>query len=269
MNFRELSEDGPIENFADRAEHTLKGVGDLAKGALRKIKDAKDQEHAEVKSATEKKEKEDTVAAEKNKKAQALKKAGPRTAAATVAHIILDRTPEAEDMPELEDLDVENFAHLQNAVDQISSRFRKFVKVLTKNFRTAPYINAIDRKEVPERLGDQNDRVVESAETMLMQDKFGERDAWMKALLDDDTEVGGKALVNMIGRISDQHSKMNQAQNKKVYADGLNLLNLIGAQRQIIEMRIELMRTAVDQLADRPAMNEALFKRVRKLAKKL
>ena len=104
---------------------------------------------------------------------------------------------------------------------------------------------------------------------MLMQNKYGERDAWMKALLGDDPEEGAKALINVIGRISADHAKKNLAQNKKVYAEGLNLINLVGAWRQIVEMRIGLFRDALNELSKRPVMGEALLKRVGKLAKRL
>jgi len=272
MNFRELQEDGRIDNFATGARETLRDVGGLAKSALGKFKTAKLQVKADAEEARQKQEKDDAAKAaevEKQKKDQLLMKAGPKTAATTAAGLILDRTPEADDLPELDDLDAEHFNYLLDATDQLSKRVNAFSKILTKTFRAAPFINARDRKEVHDRLSDQDDRTVEAAEAMLMQNKYGERDAWMKALLSDDLEEGAKALVNVIGKISTDHAKKNQAQNKKVYAEGLNLIILIGAWRQIVEMRIGLFRQALDELSKKPVMSESLLKRVGKLAKRL
>ena len=277
MNFRELNEDAHvhIDNFATGARETLKDLGGLAKNALGKFKTAKQQVQADNKAAAKKQKREDaknaanTAEADKQKKDQLLMKAGPKTAATTAAGLILDRTPEAQDLPELEDLDAQHFSYLLDATDQLEKRLSTFSKGLTRAFRTAQFINANDRKEVHERLGDQDDRIVEAAEGMLMQDKYGERDAWMKALLSEDPEEGYKALMNLIGRISAANAKKNAAQNKKVYAEGLNLVNLIGAWRQIIEMRIGLFRQALDELSKKPVMSESLLKRVGKLAKRL
>lgn len=273
MNFRELQED---TNFADQAEQTLNKVGALAKGAFSKFKAAKDKAEAGItadskqaaKDAEEAKNQADKDAAA-TKKAGLLSKAGPKTAPITVAGIVLDRTPEEGDLPELDDVDAEHFVYVQNATDQLQQRFDKFSKNLAKTLRTAQFINASDRKEVPDRLADQSDSMVERSETMLMQNKFGERNAWMLALTNDDPNVGAKALLTVLGKISAQHSKLNQAQAKKVYADGLNLINVLGAQRQVIEMRLNLFKTALDQLSRKPSMNEALLRRVGRLAKHL
>jgi hypothetical protein len=274
MNFRELHED--VGNFADQAETTLNNVGKLAKSAFGKFKDAHKKASQELdqesKAAALQKEKDEKAAAkqaELDRKTSLKAKAGPRSAPVTVAGIVLDRTPEAEDLPELEDLDAEHFAYVQNALDQVTMRFNKFSKALVKTFRTATYVNASDRNEIPDRLADQSDRMLDSGETMLMKNQYGERDAWMKALLNDDPEVGAKALVNMIGALSADHTRKNAAQNKKVYAEGLNLINLVGAQRQIIELRLNLMRDALDKLSQKPAMNEALLRRVSALKKRL
>lgn len=271
MNFRELHEDG-IVNFADRAEQSLNSVGTLAKSAFGKFKSAKHKAETDIK-ADQKKAADDQEKAKKDAaktaKDQLTLKAGPKAAPITVAGILLDRTPEEGDLPEFEDLDAEHFAYIQHAADQVGQRFDKFTKILAKTFRTAPFINAMDRKEVADRLADQPDRIVDSAEGMLMQDKYGERNAWMLALTNDDHEAGAKALVSVIGKISAHHGKLNQAQSQKVYADGLNLVNLIGAQRQVIEMRIGLLKAALEHLSKKPAMSEALLKRVGRLSKRL
>lgn len=275
MNFRELHE-ADYPDFSDQAEKTLSKVGALAKGAFQKFKAAKDKAEAGVKGDVQQAAKDAEAAkaqadkdAAATTKAGLLAKAGPKTAPITVAGIILDRTPEEGDLPELDDLDAEHFVYVQNATDHLQQRFDKFIKNLAKVMRTAQFINAMDRKEVPERLGDQDDRTVEASETMLMQNKFGERNAWMLALTNDDPNVGAKALLSVIGKISAQHGKLNQAQAKKVYADGLNLINVLGAQRQVIELRLGLFKAALDQLSKKPAMNEALLRRVGRLAKRL
>lgn len=278
MNFRELQEDVTIDDGSEAAKRVFGGAADAAKRAFQKFKDArqkaKDDIDAEIKDREEKPAETDD-ASKKNgendekRKAKLLSVAGPKTSIITAAGLILDRTPDAQDLPELDDLDAEHFNFMLQAADQLTKRFTVFSKGLIKTFRTAPFIDASDRAEIADRLGDQEDKVVDIAEAMLMQNKYGERDAWMKALLSDDLEEGAKALVNVIGKISTAHAKKNQAQNKKVYAEGLNLVNLIGAWRQIIEMRIGLFRQALDELSKKPAMSESLLKRVGKLAKRL
>lgn len=272
MNFRELNENGEVVNFADQAEQTLNKVGALAKSAYGKFKSAKDkavsdikQDQKQAEADAKAKSAEDT----KNKKDAMAAKASTKSAPITVAGILLDRTPEETDLPEFDDLDAEHFQNVQTALEQTQLRFEKFNKQFVRVMKAAPFINAADRNNVPERLGDQEGKLLESAETMLMQDKFGERNAWMLALTKDDPSLGSKALINMIGEINKRHEKLNQAQDQKVYATGLNLINVLGAQRQIIEMRIGLLRAALDKLSQKPAMTEALLKRVKKLSKRL
>ena len=270
MNFRELQE-AEVVNFADRAEQTLNRVGAFAKTAFGKFKSAKDKAAADIEADVEaadahaEKTSADTA---KSQKSQLLAKAGPKTAHITLARLILDRTPEEGDLPELEDLDAEHFQYVKQGAEQIQHRLEKFTKNLTKVMREAPFINAQDRKEVPDRLGDQDDRIVEAAENMLMQDKYGEQSAWMQALTNDDPNVGAKALMSVLGRISASHGKLNQAQAKKVYAEGLNIINVVGAQRQIIEMRVGLMKAALEQMSKK-SISEALLKRIGNLSKRL
>ena len=287
MNFRELNEAVEIPNFADQAGQTFSKIRAAASAAHSKFASAarkakgdieaenetarqeKEKAEQDAKAAKDKEDMENKKRAEQDARGNLAAKASPQAAPITLAGLILDRTPEEGDLPELEDLDAEHFNNVQNALEQLAHRFEKFNKSLAKHFRTASYINAMDRSEVSDRLSDQTDKVVEAAETMLMQNKNGERNAWMLALTNENPDIGAKALVKMIGTISTRNEKINQGQSRKILASGLNLINVVGAQRQVIEMRIALMRTALAHLSKKPVMGEALLKRVRKLSKKL
>ena len=193
-----------------------------------------------------------------------------------VAAIVLGRTPDVNDLPELEGLGAEKFNSIQNTTDQMQSRFEKFGKRLAITLAKSDLVTAQERDQVADRLGDQKDNVVESAETMLMQNKNGEQEAWTIALTNDDGDVAAKSLIALVREISDINQKKNmasmtQSAGKKILPEGLNLLNMIGAQRQVIEMRLGLLKAALVQMegsAVKPMTTEQL-RRIRALAKRL
>ncbi len=276
MKLKTLHEVGKYSDFADEAEDTLNKIKKLAGAAFQTFKTAKAKadtdiraDAAKAKAALDSSDKDQPQSDATPPAKAKLNFSDPKTAEITVAGIILDRTPEADDLPEFDSADAKEIEQLRSSVEKIFSRFEKFEKELLKAFKNANFISADDKAEVVDRLGDQQDKILDAAETALMQNRHGERDAWMASLLKDDSDLGTRALVKMIADISKKNEIKNLTQSKKYFATGLNLVNLIGGQRQTIGMRISLMRDALEQLSNRPAITEELLKRVGKLAKKL
>ncbi len=282
MKHQELMEVGQYSNFGDHAEETYAKIKKLAGAAYGSFKAAKVKadsdiraDAAKAKAALDSSEKsvKDVKKDQEDKSASNTKPKlnfnDPRTAEVTVAGIILDRTPSSDDLPEFDSADAKEIEQLRSSVEKIASRFEKFEKVLVKAFKASNFISHDDLTELPTRLGDQEDKILDISETTLMQNKNGERDAWMTALLKDDSDIGTRALVKMIGDISVRNERKNMTQSKKYFATGLNLVNLVGGQRQTISLRISLMRDALETLSNKPAITEELLKRVGKLAKKL
>lgn len=281
MNTNELFEDGPIVNFADRAEDTLKSVGDSAKRALQNFKTAHDETVQKQKTELKLQQKKEKEQQKKSQRKNEAALAGPRTAQLTVSSIILDRTPDKNDLPEFEGFSSDGLSNLIDAVDSVNSRFKRGLKTLAAHFKAASYIKDYEKNEIPGRLGDQNQSTVDVAEDKLMKNRFGERDAWLHVFLDDDPETGVKALVDFIAKTSKHNAQLNATQGKKFYAEGLNLINLIGAQRQILEKRIALMKQALEahhtkaldredlESEDDDELNESLKHKLRDLVKRM
>lgn len=273
MNFRELNEDVHIDNFATGARETLKDLGGLAKNALGKFKTAKKEIKDENKKSAKKAQKELSKAAKvKAKEADAA--AGhiktPTDAEITVAGILLDGTPHEDNLPMLDNATPEELVLVRAAAETVEKRLDKFTSALEKNFRQAPFIRSSDRASIGDRLSDSGtEKFQDGAEHFLDANRFGERDAWMKALSDDNPKDGIKAMTKLLGKISKVQDTKNDAQWQTYHLSGMNLINVIGAWILILHRRIEHLKTSLEELSKRPVMSEALLKRVGKFARKL
>jgi hypothetical protein len=289
MNLRQLNEAGGegVTNFADQAEQTLGKVGQLAKTAFNRFQASKARAKADIKKA------ENDEAAAKAKsdkdKAAAVKtqlsmKAGPKAAPVTVAGIVLDFAalddPEGVGidpaaLSELDDLDAEHFAYIQNALDDVQARFGRLEKIFPKLIKSATFVpHSATERDISDRLYDHTPKNLASARKLLADDAFGERSAWMSALLDDDqANTVAKAMHGVVGRMFTEFERRNQGQAKKVWPMGMNILIYIGGQRQIIEERLQQLRIALGKLSQKTVsdgqVSEALLKRVRRLSKRL
>jgi hypothetical protein len=269
VRFKDLNESDGIRSFADQAEGTLKGIGALAKRAFDKFATAHDAKAAAI------------VAAKKAATAKAKPKTGPVKTVPDghgkqvlptelVSFLVLDRTPDENDLPEIETLGPEEFNAVQQAVDKVQSRFEKFSKALPSAIADSGLIQANEKSEIADRLGDQNNRIVDSAETMLMADKYHEQAAWNSALDNDDAAIGGRALVKLLSTVSDAHVRLNlglmsQKNKTKSYAEGLNLVNMLGGQRQVIELRISLLKAALAKMVNKPVQPGITTEQLRRL----
>lgn len=270
MNFRELNENVP--NFADRAEGTLRDVGSLAKKALSGFKGAKDAAKSELGAEAQ-------AAAEAAKKAEAEAAKTPKVtdAPTMLADIVLSRQPEENDLPELESLDAEQFNTLQLELDKMLDRLEKFTKVFLKELQTASFVRAADRNELSSRLADRSPGMIQSSDNMLAQDNNGEHGVWSAVLTSDKPELPAKDLISMIEKIQQRNSKINLSsagQNsgtKKVLADGLNLINMAGAQQFILQKRLGMLKPMLVKLSGKSVkkITAEQLKRVGILAKLL
>jgi Sec-independent protein translocase protein TatA len=231
MNVRELNE----ANFADTAEQTLRDIGSMAKNAFGKFKDAHEKASSEVKRDIEKQAKRDKRDAAKSKEKKKQQKsaaansiAGHDEAFGTIAKIVVQRTPSADDLDEFNDLGAEQFQNLLSAVPRLQTQLVTFRKEFLKQLGEAPFVDEIDRHEIPSKLSDQNPRALETADELLMKNKFKEQEAWLQVLTTQSFH-GIKQIVNLVGRIREHNQAKNLADisvttNKKhnleVYAMG-------------------------------------------------
>lgn len=286
MNFRELNEaEGEVGSaFLSGHKELMNNIGTKASAALSKFKSAAkkaeqdvlaDRENAKVAAEKEAEEKEKADKAAKRGSMAAI--AGPRSAPITVAGMVIDRAgspntdwDESDDLPELDGLDAEHFAYVQNAADQLATRLDKFTKIFARSIKAnAGFLGGNEMGKVSTALESFDEADIQSAKKLLRDNKYGERDAWMLVLTKDDANIGAKALVKMIARLHHANAAKNDASGmKKVYATGLKLLELLGAQRQAIDDRLVQFRGTLDQVSQKP-VSEALLKRVGRLAKRL
>ena len=282
MNFRELYEDSKIDNFADDVKDVFKDVSGLARSAFGKFKDAKHQAQVDQKKAQTKVAKADKQLdkGKKSKDEQPSKpdatidlKAGPRTSEISIANIVVNRRPSAQNTHEFDDVGASNFGNLVNAVPTLQKRLDATNIELSKKLRNASYIDDYDRDKVTDGLSDQTDKpFIRASEQFLYQNKEGIADAWKDALLLDDPKRAATRMINALGNIVIAHKKKNQqavgSQKKIYYAEGLKLINMLAAQRQVLQFNLEQMAKTLDELSQKP-VSEALLKRVGKLSKKL
>lgn len=280
MNFRELYEDGKIDNFADDVKDVFKDVSGLARNALGKFKDAKQQVQADQKKALAKADKQAKADKSKTKDepnksdtTPADLKAGPRTSEISIANIVVKKRPSPQNTHEFDDVGASHFTNLVNAVPTLQKRLDAVNAELSKKLRSASYIDDYDRDKVTDSLADQTDKpFIRASEQFLYQNKEGIADAWKDALLLDDPKRGAARMINALGDIVIAHKKKNQqaagSQKKVYYAEGLKLISMLAAQRQVLQFNLEQMAKTLDQLSQKP-VTEALLKRVGKLSKKL
>jgi len=250
MKFSHLKEDN-ISSFADDFKRTATAFADGVKSTVNKNGNEKDGEDKKDEEDTDdKKQDGDNKDAEKEEhNAKSKVDASTKNAPFLIAHIILDRTPDEHDLPEFDYLNAEEFENLQIALHNISAKFQKFNSALSKAILASDLVNALDKKYVLDRLNDENPKVADAAETMLMQNKNGEKVAWETALLCKNPNEGTKALLELVKKISDANAKKNEINPNKVLATGLMLLNVLGAQRQILDIRLDLMKTVLEKTA--------------------
>ena len=252
MNTRELLEDGGFD-YSGRTSAGLERIGQIAASAANKFRGAHgravDDVQADNAAATKAELGADAPADDAPIPASFADLA---SAQITLAGIILDRTPDEDDVPELDSLPAAQFVLAKKALAVIQKRFSKFGNELEKDLKAAPFINDYERDEISDRMNDTNPKREEASEAMLMQNENGERHAWMLALTKDDVDQGTAAIVRMIGTISKRHQAKNDVgDKKKSYATGLNLVNVAGFQRQIIDTRIALLSGVLDKLENK------------------
>jgi hypothetical protein len=182
------------------------------------------------------------------------------TAQITIAGLIVDAEPrEGVQIAPFESLNAAHFLNAQKAVEVMQKRFDKFMKELVADIRSASYIKDYEKNEVQERFEDTNPKREANSEELLHKNGYGERNAWMLALTRDDPNIGTRAIVQMIGKISKDHEDKNGsgADKTKYFATGLNLVNVAGFQMRAVQSRLEGVIAMLDELESEPRQETA------------
>lgn len=288
MRFRELNEAGGFASFADQAVDTFDKLASTAgkaygafKGANAKaVGDIKsDISKAEAEAAKAKKEAEKAAAKEAKKKKPSTKEL--KDIPALVAKVTLDRTPDSTDIPEFDKFGAEDFNLLYDALEKAQDRISKFPRELRKTLKSSDFLQDMHKSdnELNEMLGEQSDRGIEGAEKMLMENMFDEQAAWVDVMVDDDAAGNAQRMISLIKAMSRYFDKQNDAVistkfsksgkgKSKEYPTGTGIIRLMSAQRQLIAIRLGLLKSAIDELAEKP-VTEASLIRVRKLLERM
>ena len=287
MRFRQLSEKtilteaGDVGNFADQAEQVHAGIGAAAARAYGKFKGHYTDAQSKIKSDAISDAKDAEAAAKKAKKTSGNKIAGSVN---IVCDIIFASTPgDEEDIAPVKDLDADQLNSFLNVVEKVQGRLLKIPAVMMATLRASEFLNSIDKTPIKlkELCSDQPENKLDAPEALLMQNKSGEQQAWRLALGTDDAGAAGKALLNMVARVSRENEAKNMASTGtghaggKTYAEGTALINMLSAQRQVLEARIIVLKDMIEKHAskvhdddDDRTMTEGL-RRIRKLVKRL
>jgi hypothetical protein len=280
MRFNELNEEG----FIDAGERGVQAFSNLAKHAATafgKLKNAKDKAKSSIEADIDKAESEAEKAAAKSaretekakkatEKASKKKKQPIADMPALIAKVVLDRTPQdPEDIEEFHSLDPETLSTVSGEIDKIKERLSKLPRELRKALKASDFLQDQHRTDVElnDMLGEQPDAGMEPAENMLMKNLFSEQDVWTEALTSDDDSTG-QQMVSLIKAISRDFERRNlaniSAKKKKNYPEGTGIVRIISTQRQLIAMRLTMLKDSVEKLAHKP-VTEASLRRVRKL----
>lgn len=290
MRFKDLNEAG-FASFADQAVETVDKLTSAAGAAYGKFKGAKEKAESGIKSDISKAEAEAEKAAEKatakaEKDAEAKAKTDTamkvKAAAALtgniptlVAKVVLDRTPDDPDMiEEFHALDAEDFNKVYAAIAKAQDRISKFPREMRKALKASDFLQAAHKSdnELNDMLGAQPDRGTDAAEDMLMKNMFDEQAVWAEVLTSDDAGGNAQHVISLIKAISRDFERRNLAAtgtgSKKAFPEGTGIVRIMSTQRQIIMIRLGLLKTSIDQLAEKP-VTEAAMRRVRKLLERM
>jgi hypothetical protein len=268
MRFSDLQEAGVPANFADHADQTLAHFKGLASKALGNVKVGNDKK----KAAADKAAKD----AERAKSHQNALKAGAVGGSSTIADIILDTTPEEESLEPIKDFDAGHLNSFTNEIEKVQARLTKFPVIMQKVLKDSDFLDAQDKKNIRELTSDQNENTLDAPEQLLMRDNNGEQAAWRIALTSDDPNEVGKIMLANIAKISRENQKRNLAgagtpnKKTKTLAVGTALIRACAAQRQVLDMRLSVLKGLVDKMvhSTKPITQEQL-KRVRKLLERM
>lgn len=290
MRFDDLNE-ASFASFADQAVETVDKLTSAAGKAYGKFKGAKEKaEHgikSDIKSAQAEAERAaDKAAAKAEKDAEAKAKTDKATRAkasaavagnipALVAKVVLDRTPDDPDMiEEFHALDAEDFNKVYTAIEKAQDRISKFPREMRKALKASDFLQATHKSdnELNDMLGEQPDRGTDAAEDMLMKNLFDEQSVWAGVLTSEDLAGSAQHMISLIKAISRDFERRNLAAtgsgSKKAFPEGTGIVRIMSTQRQIIMIRLGLLKTSIDQLAEKP-VTEAAMRRVRKLLERM
>lgn len=286
MNLRQLNE-VTIAN-GDSMDKTFDYIGQKAKAAFGKFKAAHaaakskaQADQAEKDKADKSKADAEAAAAAADSRTKLSFKASPQTAPITIASIIVKRDPTTKNVTELDDLDAEHFNNVLNAYALVTKRFQKFKAELPKKLRTWDRVQG-DIDSIEARLEGANEKptVVASVKVAMAKNWYGEQQAMMYALTNDDIDLVFRDLKRMIitnHEANDEENKStsgNFSQRGKDKATGMLLINKVGVMIHIIEGRLKAFKDVLDQVSQKAVvpekqLSEDLLKRAGKLAKRL
>lgn len=256
-------------DFSQDAASAVNSLTSLARAAAGKLKGAKDKATNDIHQANAReKAAQDKAAAEAEKLAGKNK---PKFTAdnmdSVISHVVLSRTPEVlEDVEELKDIQPEQVDKVLSVIDKVKERVTKFPVALRKGLKASDFLqdNHKSDSELSDMLADQNDAAVEAVEEQFMKDSFGEHDVWESIMTDDNTAENVNAIIHLIKAISRDYEKKNLAStgtaNKKNYPEGTGIVKIISIHRQLLEMRLGLLRSIVEKIDSKPVTEAVLVK---------
>lgn len=284
MRFRDLQED---ESFADFGQQAADAVGSITKragAAFNKFKGSYEKAKGEVESEQEKAAKDAERAAQKAgkdaEKAKGKKKKKDKSGKPAmsipelVAKVVLDRTPDPEDLPEFDKLGAEDFMEVTAAIEKARERLAKFPREMRKALNASDFLQDQHKSndELNDMLAEQPEKGEEAAEDMLLKNLYDEQSVWTDVMTTDDGTAVAQEMVGLIKAISRDFEKRNLAATgsggKKSFPEGTGIVRIMSTQRQLIAMKLGLLDTAVEQLSHKP-VTEASLRRVRKLLERM
>jgi hypothetical protein len=280
MRFKDLNE-ASFASFADQAVETIDKLTSTAGKAYGAFKGAKEKAESgiksDIKAAQAEAEKEKEKAEREAEKGKAGKnKKLVENIPALVAKVVLDRTPDDPDMiEEFHALGADDFNKVYTAIDKATDRIAKFPREMRKALKASDFLQAIHKSdaELNDMLGEQPDKGIDPAEEMLLKNLFDEQSVWTEVLTSDDLAGSAQHMISLIKAISRDFERRNLAgtgvaAKKKSFPEGTGIVRILSTQRQIIMMRLGLLKTSIDQLAEKP-VTEAAMRRVRKLLERM
>jgi hypothetical protein len=289
MRFKELNESDGVPNFADQAAGSLSKIGGLAKAAFGKLTSTYSSARQEVlrqnQANAERAVLDQDVGASTatnnittttppaNTRQVRNSRISDASAAIIVAKIIMSRVPDSTDLPELENLNEDDISKIQNAVNDMQVRLEAFSRKIPAFIKSSELIQANEQRDIARRLGPQNQQITDAADEILARNNNGEQTAWLAALTNNNFSIGAKAIVALLRKVGIRNAALNAADMSRpngrvTRAEGLNLINMIGAHLHILDDRIRELQLALTSVSRSEITTEHL-NNIRKLLKLL
>lgn len=271
---------GKVGSLAKKAFLNLKQGHNAAKAEKQKQLNDKHAEDAAAADAAEKQAADELAAAEKQKRISASIAAG-MGAAGVISNLVLEREdPVEQDLDAIQDFNKEDMQKFLSGIEQVQERFGKMLKHMRTALKNSDFLNQQDKNDhgIGVLLADLKDDKLPALAAKMVANEAGQIDLWKAVITSDDENALQRRYIQVLKTMSNIHEKKNLAVTgtgwtdasgkKRTLYTGSKLVELLRGEMQLVERRVALLKTFVENRLAKPITNEHL-QALRDLLKRL